>query len=199
VNPDHLLPQLILAFNVVQNKTKKSKGTHIREIQAFQKYFQNVYDPLHLKRIVNYAAQTLRDKIYDKLPSMKFPPFTPSKYLFALHFKMKFPPLPTSKLALAFRPPYPKWLPCVSSLGMKQKLIKREEDKVTASKCDLYTFRGHLGLNLPHIRITSPIGVGTKLSIFKTNKQFRKKNNCHLSFYPFACSYFPRIWRWRQR
>jgi len=48
-NPDSLLPQLISAFDIVQNKSKKSKGTHIREIQAFQKYFQTVYDPLHLK------------------------------------------------------------------------------------------------------------------------------------------------------
>jgi hypothetical protein len=128
VNLDNLLPQLILAFNTVQSRTKKSKGTHIREIQAFQKYFQTAYDPLHLKRTINYAAQTLRDKIYDKLPLMKFPPFTFSKYLFALHFKVKFPPLPTSKLALAFRPPYPKWLPYISSLGMKQKLIKKDED-----------------------------------------------------------------------
>jgi hypothetical protein len=161
VNPDQLLPQLILSFNVAQNKTKKSKGTHIREIQAFQKYFQTTYDPLHLKRTINYAAQTLRDKIYDKLPSMKFPPFTPSKYLFALHFKTKFPPLPTSKLALAFRSPYPKWLPCVSLLGMKQQLIKKDDDKVTALKLNPYTFRGHLGL--PHIRITSPIGIGMAL------------------------------------
>ena len=95
---------------------------HIREIQAFQKHFQTMYDPLHLSRIVYYAAQTLRDKINDKIPTMKFPPFTPSKYLFSLHFKIKFPPLPTSKLTFAFRPPYPKWLPCDSLLGMKQSL-----------------------------------------------------------------------------
>ena len=108
----------------MQNKSKKSKGTHIREIQAFQKYFQTVYDPLYLKRTVNYATKTLRDKTFDKIPTMKFPPFTPNKYLFALHFKKKFSPLPTSELALAFRPPYPKWLPCYSLLGMRQKLIK---------------------------------------------------------------------------
>jgi hypothetical protein len=64
-----MLPQLILAFTTVQSRTKNNKGTHIREIQAFQKYFQTTCDPLHLKRTVNYAAQTLRDKIYDKLPS----------------------------------------------------------------------------------------------------------------------------------
>jgi len=93
---------------------------------------------------------------------MKFPPFTPSKYLFAIHFKMKFPSLPTSKLALAFRSPYPKWLPCGSLMGMSQKLKTKEKDKVTATKCYLYTFRGHLHLNLPLIRIISSIGIGKK-------------------------------------
>jgi len=57
VDPDSLLPQLMLAFNV-QRKLKKNKGTHIREIQAFQKFFQTAYNPLHLKRTINYAAQT---------------------------------------------------------------------------------------------------------------------------------------------
>jgi len=127
---------------------------------------------LHLKRTVYYAAQTLRDKIFDKIPTMKFPPFTPSKYLFALHFKMKFPSLLTSKLALAFRPPYPKWLPCDSLLGMSQKLKTKEKDKVTATKCNLYTFRGHLHLDLPHIRIISPIGIGKKsFNFLETNGQ----------------------------
>jgi len=160
MNPDSLLPQLISAFDVVQNKSKKSKVTHIREIQAFQKYFQTVYDPLHLKQTVNYAAKTLRDKTFDKIPTIKFPPFTRNKYLFALHLKMKFPPLPTSKLALAFRPPYPKWLPCDYLLGVKQKLITKEKDKVTSTKFNLYTFRGHLHLTLPHVEIISPIGIG---------------------------------------
>ncbi len=95
-----------------------------------------------------------------KIPSTKFPPFTPSKYLFVLHFKMKLPALPTSKLALAFRPPYPKWLPCDSLLGMKQRLVTREKDKVTWTKYHLGNFKGFLHLGLPHIEIISPIGVG---------------------------------------
>ena len=127
---------------------------------------------MHLKRTVYYAAQTLRDKIFDKIPTMNFPPFTPNKYLFAIHFKMKFPSLSTSKLALAFRPPYPKWLPYDSLLGMSQKLKTKEKDKVTATKCNLYTFRGHLHLNLSQIRITSPIGICKKSSNFlETNGQ----------------------------
>jgi len=135
---------------------------HIREIQAFQKKFETVYDPLHLSRIVYYAAKTLRDKIHDKIPTMKFPSFTPSKYLFALHFKIKFPSLPTSKLALAFRQPYPKWLPCDSLLGMKQRLITKEKDKVTPAKCNIYTYRDRLHLDLHHVRIISPMGIGKR-------------------------------------
>jgi len=162
VDPNSLLPQLMLAFNV-QRKLKKNKGTHIREIQAFQKFFQTAYDPLHLKRTVHYTTQTLRDKIYDKIPTTKFPPFTPSKYLFVLHFKMKLPAFPTIKLALAFRTPYPKWLPCDSLLGMRQRLITREKDKVTWTKYYLSNFKGFLHLGLPYIEIISPIGVGMKL------------------------------------
>jgi len=146
----------------VQKHPKKNKGMHIREIQAFQKKIQTVYDPLHLSRTVYYAAKNLRDKINDKIPTMNFPPFTPSKYLFALHFKIKFPSLPTSKLVLAFRPPYPKWLPCNSLLGMKQSLITKEKDKVTPVKCNIYTFRGHLHLDLHHVRIISPSGIGKR-------------------------------------
>lgn len=97
-----------------------------------------------------------------KIPKMTFPPFTPSKYLFALHFKIKFLALSTNELVLAFRPPYPKWLYCDSLLGIKQKFIKKEKDKVTASKHNLYTFRGHLHYDLPHIRILYEIGIGMK-------------------------------------
>jgi len=75
---------------------------------------------------------------------------------------MKLPALPTSKLALAFRPPYPKWLPCDSLLGMRQKLITRKKDKVTWTKYYLSNFKGFLHLILPHIEIVSPIGIGMK-------------------------------------
>ena len=67
---------------------------------------------MHLKHTVYYAAKTLRDKINEKIPTIRFPPCTPSKYLFALSFKTRFPPLLTSKLELAFTLTLPKWLPC---------------------------------------------------------------------------------------
>jgi len=82
---------------------------------------------------------------------------------------MKFPPLPTSKLALAFRPPYPKWLPCDSLLGMRQKLITREKDKVAWTKYYLYTFMGFLHLDIPYVEIITPIGICKILSL--TSKQ----------------------------
>ncbi|RHN45392.1 hypothetical protein MtrunA17_Chr7g0230461 [Medicago truncatula] len=124
---------------------------------------------------------------------MKFPPLTPNKYLFALHFKIKFPPLPTSDLALAFRPPYPKWFPCDSLLGMSQKFIPKEKDKVTVAKCNIYNFRGRLHLDLHHVRIISPMGIAVALksgdgkeddvagaqtrSKYKSEKSFKKEKS----------------------
>ena len=164
---------------------KKTKGTHIREIQAFQKFFQTICDPLYPKRTVYYAARILKDKILGKkIPTTKFPPFIPSKYLFTLHFKIKFPPLPTSDLALAFRPPYPEWFFCDSLLGMKQKLKTKEKDKVTATKCNLYTFRGHLHFNLFHIQILSPIGLGKGLSNYSKRLTVFNRNN---ATYLYTC------------
>jgi len=182
VNPESLLPQLISAFDIVQNKVKKTKGTHIREIQAFQKFFQTVYDLLYPKRTVYYAARILKDKILEKIPTMKFPPFIPSKYLFSLHFKIKFASLPTSELALAFRPPYPKRFFCDSLLGMKQKLKTKEKDKVTATKCNMHTFRGHLHFNLSHIQILSPIGLGKEFSKYLKKQTVFNRNNATYLF-----------------
>jgi len=183
----------------VQKKSKKSKGTHIREIQAFQKDFQTVYDSLHLKRTVNYAAKTLRNKVLDKIPIMKFPPFTPNKYLFALHFKMKFPPLPTSELSLAFRPPYPKWLPYDSLLGMRQRLITREKDKVTWTIYYLHTFRSFLHLGLPYIEIISPIGIGKILLSASEQTIYILSKKCYLSLCRYVCSCSSEIRRRRGR
>jgi len=108
-NPDTLqFLNWYLLLMLCRINRRKAKVRIFEIFQAFQKYFYTVNDPLHLKRTINYAAKTIRDKTLDKIPTMKFLPFIPNMYLFALHFKMKFPPLPTSKLALAFRPPYPK-------------------------------------------------------------------------------------------
>jgi len=71
VNLNNLLSELISAFNSLQRKSKKPRGTHIREIQSFQNYFETVYDPLHLSRTVQYVAHTLKEKLLEKNPFTK--------------------------------------------------------------------------------------------------------------------------------
>jgi len=110
---------------------------HIREIQAFRKYFETVYDPLNLSRTVCYAAKTLKSKIIEKIPTMKFPPFVTNKYTFALHSKIKFPPLPSSDLPLEFRPPYPEWFVCGSQMAIIQNLFTKKAKQITSTKHDI--------------------------------------------------------------
>jgi len=72
VNLDTLFFDLISAFKLLQHKKKKEKGTHIREIQAFQKYFETVYDPSQLSRTVYNAAKTLKEKLFEKFQNWNF-------------------------------------------------------------------------------------------------------------------------------
>jgi len=103
---------------------------------------------------------------------------------------MKLPALPTSKLALAFRPPYPKWLPCDSLLGMKQRLITREKDKVTWTKYYLSNFKGFLHLGLPYIKIISPIGVG--MDTFRlVGSAYKHLEKCTTYLFTFLLQLFP--------
>jgi hypothetical protein len=113
--------------------------------------------------LVGQFIMLLKEKLLERIPTSKFPPFFTNIYLFALYFKVKFPPLPSSELAIAFRPPYPKWFVCGSWMAMKQSLIKKEAKKITLTKLDIYTFRGRLHYGLHQIHITSPIEVGKHL------------------------------------
>ena len=45
---------------------------HIKEIQAFQHYFEMVYDPLHLSRTLHHAAQTLPKKLLEIFTKSNF-------------------------------------------------------------------------------------------------------------------------------
>lgn len=40
-----LIQHLTNAYSSLQQKFKKGKDRHIKEIQTFQKYFETVYDP----------------------------------------------------------------------------------------------------------------------------------------------------------
>lgn len=48
------------AFPSPQKRTNISRGTHIREIQAFQNFFKVIYNPQKLGRTVTEAAQVLK-------------------------------------------------------------------------------------------------------------------------------------------
>lgn len=98
--------QLTTAFTFLQAKPTRCKYTHIKQIQAFQKYFKVVYLSGNLRRTIEEAARELREKITDKIHDLVITGYAKDKYLFALHFaKIKIPPLPTSPLELAFAPP----------------------------------------------------------------------------------------------
>lgn len=62
-------------FASVQDKYKKGTQTHIKEIQAFQKYFENAYIPDDLSRAIREAAVTLREKFTKKLEDLKLPSY----------------------------------------------------------------------------------------------------------------------------
>lgn len=52
---------LTIAFPSVQERSKKGISSHIKEIQAFQKYFETAYRPDDLRRTIREATVTLRD------------------------------------------------------------------------------------------------------------------------------------------
>lgn len=152
-------------FSLCAEKIEETKRYTYSRNPSFSKVLQTIYDRLNLSRTVYYAAKTLKEKLLEKIPTSKFPPFVTDKYLFALYFKIKFPPLPSSELALALRPPYPKWFVCGSWMAMKQNLIKKKAKQITTTKHDIYKFRGQLYFGLHQVRITFPIGIGKSFSL----------------------------------
>lgn len=53
---------LTKVFSSVQDKVKKGLSTHIKKVQAFQKYFETAYKPDDLSQTVCKAAVTLKEK-----------------------------------------------------------------------------------------------------------------------------------------
>lgn len=106
---------LTYVFASVQEKTKKGTSTHIKEIQAFQKYFETAYRPDDLSRTIREAAVTLREKFMKKLPDLKLPSYVKPKHRYELDFnlyKPKFPRLLSVDFGVAFVPPLPNWFVC---------------------------------------------------------------------------------------
>lgn len=62
----HSIITLTKAFTFVQEKVKKGISTHIKEIQAFQNYFETAYRPDDLSQTVYDATLTLKEKFTKK-------------------------------------------------------------------------------------------------------------------------------------
>ena len=61
------------AFLLVQEKTRKGTYTLIKEIQAFQNYFEIAYRPDDLSRTIREAAVTLKENFSKKIKTLKIP------------------------------------------------------------------------------------------------------------------------------
>ena len=92
-----------------------------------------MYRPNNLSRTIFQAVVESKEKVTDRISTLKLPDYAKDKYLYALHFRnIKFPPFPSSPLALAFGPPIPDWWYC--SLSEMQNAYKKKDDKVEPTK-----------------------------------------------------------------
>lgn len=152
---------IIVAFSSLQQKFHKGRSKHIKEIQVFQKYFETVYDPNDLSRTIHEATVTLKEKMQAKVPSLKIPEYMEDKYKFALnYYPTKFPPLPTSKMHLAFVPLFPWWFICGEFLKVRKYECLKPTQRVALSKLDLYSFKGHLHVDIDHVKVETLIHKG---------------------------------------
>lgn len=61
------------AYSSMQQKFKKGRALHIKEIQDSHKYFETVYDLDVLSQTIREATVTLKEKMYVKLPNLHIP------------------------------------------------------------------------------------------------------------------------------
>jgi len=114
---------------------------HVKEIQAFHKFFEIVYNLLNVEKNVKEVALVLKQKILDKIPQINFPFYVNNalaKYKMALAFHcIKFPTLPNVDFTLSFEPNYPSWF----HFGCKaiQNALKLEKQRVTWTPNLVYT------------------------------------------------------------
>ena len=156
----------------MQEHVKKGRFTHVKEIRAFQKYFEIVYNPMDIHRTVCEAARTLKEKFEKQLSKIRFPPYVKPEDRYWWDFKHqppKFPNLPTSELALAFFPPYPEWLYFRDLFRSGENDTKKPAQRVTWAKHDLYNFKGHLRYDLSAMSAKSQEGEGAKLKINRSS------------------------------
>jgi len=100
-------------FSFFAEQIEENKGMHVKEIQAFHKFFQVVYNPLNIEKTVKEVTLVLKQKVLNKVPKLTFPPYLnndQNKYKIALEFHcIKFPVLPNADFILSFEPGSPSW------------------------------------------------------------------------------------------
>ncbi|XP_050916344.1 uncharacterized protein LOC127131466 [Lathyrus oleraceus] len=79
--------RLTKAFSSLQENVYKGKLTHSEEIQAFQKYFETVYNPMELVQTVCYAASILKEKFEKQIAKKKFPNVVKPEFKYDLAFE----------------------------------------------------------------------------------------------------------------
>src|SRR3954471_13965103 len=160
---DSLAQELTAAFTDVQENFQKGTSTHIKEIQAFQKFFETIYRPDDLSRTVREAAVILHEKFSAKLDKLKLPSYVRPELRYEVAFKLnppKFPPLPSADFGVALSPPFPDWFVCGNALKILRESTKKRAERVVPTKHTLDTFKGHLHIDLKHVRVLTPIPEG---------------------------------------
>lgn len=158
---------MTIVFSSVQPRFKKGRDTHIKEIQAFQHYFEIVYRINDLRRTIYDAAVSLKHKFMAKLTGLNIPSCVRSedKYEFAFNFyPPKFPPLPSADIKLAFRPPFPRWFICGSDIEVLKNESLKLAKRVVSLKHNLHSFKGHLHVNIEHVKVLTLIHEGKRES-----------------------------------
>lgn len=103
----------------MQENTRKGTYTLIKEIQAFQNYFETTYRPDDLIRTIRETFVTLKDFFSKKMENLKIPSYVPHEKLYEVDFELfppKFPPLPNVDFGVAFAHPFPNWFICGDSI-----------------------------------------------------------------------------------
>ena len=149
----------------MQEKKQKGTSTHVKEIQAFQKYFETVYRPDDLSRTVREAAVTLKEKFLKKMENLKLPSYVPPEQRYETTFNLyppRFPRLPSADFGVALAPPFPDWFVCGDSIKILRQQTKPKAQRVVATKYTLDSFKGPLHIGIEDVRIESEIYEGVE-------------------------------------
>jgi len=163
--------RMLKAFSALQigDPAKKTKGTHCREIMAFEKYFHTAYQPHKISLTISDAAKVLHEKISERAKknktSLSFD--DPSKSDFEKYCP-RFPPLPNSNFGLAQGIIPPKHLPLFQS-NLFLNIIKAPRNQVTLSKIsfDQWSSAAHFDWSAIDILTKFPLG---KYKSIKNNR-----------------------------